>query len=221
MRRSALLLGILLVGGLGYNLYHWFDGLTQNRIGYVFFRFPKDEGAAFQWFQRSAEKGNPKGMMNLGHCYLCGHGTEKDYKQARLWLSRSSHPKAQKLLKELNRIFSEEFVFTREIPPGIKSTHLEGPNRVEVQILNGTGRYLDFRWIDWNGNLELLRSKADWGHVSIAPGNRWGQVTYVGHPFAVVDPLRPELLGCLVFRKTGDYRLRLQESEGTLELVRE
>ena len=213
-------LGILAVCGLGYNAYHWFDGLTQNRIGYMFFRFKKDEAAAFRWFQRSAEKGNPKGKLNLGHSYLCGHGTEKSHEKARYWLSRSSQPKAQKLLEELDRISSEEFVLTQAIPPGIKSMHREGPNRVEVQILNGTERYLDFRWIDWDGNLELLRAKADWGQVSVAPGNRWGQITYVGHPFAIVDPLKGELVGCLVFRKTGNYRLQLRESSDGLELVR-
>lgn len=221
MKRWWLSLGVLVIGGLGCNAYHWFDGLTQNRIGYMFFSFQKNEAAAFHWFQKSAEKGSAKGMMNLGHCYLCGHGTAQNHEKARYWLSRSSHPKAQKLMEELNRITTEEFVLTRRIPPGIKSTHVEGANRVEVQILNGTGRYLDFRWIDWNGNLELLRPKVDWGHASIAPGNRWGQFTYVGHPFAIVDPLEGKLLGCLVFRKTGNYRLRLMESSDGLELVRD
>ena len=220
MKRFLPWLGGLVVLGLGYAGYHWFDGLTQNRIGYMMFRFQKDEAAAFRWFERSAEKGNPKGKMNLGHCYLCGHGTEKNYERARYWLSRSSLPKAQMLLEQLNQISPEDFLLTQEIPKGIKSRHEHGPNQVEVEILNGTGRYLDFRWIDWDGNLELLRRQADWGHVSIAPGNRWGQRTYVGHPFAIVDPLKGQVLGCLVFQKPGNYRLKLQEYAGGLELRR-
>ena len=28
--------GVIGILGIGYNAYHWFDGLTQNRIGYLY-----------------------------------------------------------------------------------------------------------------------------------------------------------------------------------------
>ena len=28
--------GVIGILGVGYNVYHWFDGLTQNRIGYLY-----------------------------------------------------------------------------------------------------------------------------------------------------------------------------------------
>ena len=68
--------GVIGILGVGYNAYHWFDGLTQNRIGYLYAEgiIGKKYGEkAFEWFQRSAEKGNSKGCLNLGHYYLCGH----------------------------------------------------------------------------------------------------------------------------------------------------
>ena len=71
--------------GIGYNAFHWFDGLTQNRIGYLYSNgviVKKDENKAFEWFQRSASKGNLKGITNLGACYMIGLGVDIDQEKA-------------------------------------------------------------------------------------------------------------------------------------------
>ena len=56
---------------------------------------------AFYLFKKSAEKGNAKGALNLGHCYVCGRGTDKNMEEGRAWLLKSSHPRAQILLKQI------------------------------------------------------------------------------------------------------------------------
>lgn len=100
MRSFKIILLATVILGIGYNAYHWLDGLTQNRIGYLFFKILKNEKVAFQFFKKSAEKGNSKGALNLGHSYYCGHGTQRDMKKARLWLLKSSLPEAQELIKQ-------------------------------------------------------------------------------------------------------------------------
>jgi len=78
-------LGVIGILGIGYNTYHWFDGLTQNRIGYLYYKgviVYKNDKEAFKWFKRSASKDNPKGITNLGACYLYGHGVSIDHKKA-------------------------------------------------------------------------------------------------------------------------------------------
>ena len=90
--------------GIGYNAFHWFDGLTQNRIGYLYSNgviVKKDENKAFEWFKRSAEKGNSKGCLNLGHYYLCGHCTDRNIEKAEQWLIKSKHPASVKLLESI------------------------------------------------------------------------------------------------------------------------
>ena len=100
-KKIFVCVGVIGILGIGYNAYHWFDGLTQNRIGYVFFKILKNEKVAFQFFKKSAEKGNPKGALNLGHSYYCGHGTQRDLDEARLWLVKSQLPQAQELIKQI------------------------------------------------------------------------------------------------------------------------
>ena len=116
------MVGVIGILGISYNAYHWFDGLTQNRIGYVFFKILKNEKVAFQYFKKSAEKGNPKGALNLGHSYYCGHGTEKDLGEARLWLLKSSLPQAQELIKEIN---TKDYICQTEQEKTIKQSKIE------------------------------------------------------------------------------------------------
>ena len=80
-----LVVGVIGLLGIGYNVYHWFDGLTQNRIGYLYSNgviFNKNELEALRWFERSASKGNAKGITNLGVCYFCGVGVGIDHEKA-------------------------------------------------------------------------------------------------------------------------------------------
>ena len=84
-RKVFVWVGVIGILGIGYNAYHWFDGLTQNRIGYLYSKgviVYKNDKEAFKWFERSASKGNLKGIKNLGACYLVGLGVESDHKKA-------------------------------------------------------------------------------------------------------------------------------------------
>ena len=77
--------GVIGILGIGYNAYHWFDGLTQNRIGYLYLNgviLNKNANEAFKWFERSASKDNVKGITNLGVCYLYGYGVDIDHEKA-------------------------------------------------------------------------------------------------------------------------------------------
>jgi len=84
-KKILFLVGVIGILGIGYNAYHWSDGLTQNRIGYLYSKGVigyKNDKEAFQWFERSASKGNLKGITNLGACYLFGLGVDIDHKKA-------------------------------------------------------------------------------------------------------------------------------------------
>jgi len=114
-----------------------------------------------------------------------------------------------------------DFVFTRSIPTGIKSKSANDSTKVRHKIRNATNRFLDFRWINYDGNLELVRPKADLGFESIGPNNFLQGETYIGHPLVIIDPTSGKLLGCCIFNKTGDYSLAIQETLFGFELVQE
>jgi len=52
-------LGVIGILGIGYNAYHWFDGLTQYRIGYLYSKgiiLNKNEIESSKWFERSIKQ---------------------------------------------------------------------------------------------------------------------------------------------------------------------
>jgi len=112
-----------------------------------------------------------------------------------------------------------DFIFTREIPIGIKSMPGNESTTVRQTIRNATSRFLDFRWINYDGNLNLVTPKTDWGHASIAPNNILQGLTSVGHPIAVIDSINGKLLGCYIFNNAGEYHLVIQESFFGFEIV--
>ena len=114
-----------------------------------------------------------------------------------------------------------DFDFTKNIPDGIKSKSGSDATKVIQKIRNGTSRYLDFRWINYEGNIELVRAKTDWGFVSLAPNNFQEGITFVGHPFIIMDSINGKLLGCYVFNKVGQYNLVLKETKDGFQIVPE
>jgi hypothetical protein len=113
------------------------------------------------------------------------------------------------------------YLFTKEIPVGIKSKPGVEATKVSIRIRNGTSRFLDLRWINYDGNLVLVSPNTNSGFVSIAPNNINAGITYIGHPFAIIDSLNGKLLGCYIFNKTGDFKLVIQESKDGVKLVPE
>jgi hypothetical protein len=112
----------------------------------------------------------------------------------------------------------DDFVFSADIPVSAKSENSNG--KATIEVLNSTGRYLDFRWINFDGNLELVRPNSTWGFCSIAPGNKWKQNTFTGHPFLIIDSLNAKIIGCLVINKKGDYKLNIQDSPTGFRLIK-
>jgi hypothetical protein len=115
--------------------------------------------------------------------------------------------------------FQGGVVFKNDIPEGAKSENSTAKSK--LQIVNSTKKYLDFRWINFDGDLELIRPKSDWGHSSIGPGNKWGQNTYTNHIFVIIDTLNSKVLGCFFLKKQGVYNLKFQESGTGFELIQE
>ena len=113
------------------------------------------------------------------------------------------------------------YTFTRSIPSGIKSKPGSESTQVRQQIRNGTNRFLDFRWINYDGNLELIRPKTDWGFSSIAPNNILRGGTFIGHPFVIVDSINGKLLGCYIFNNIGTFNLVIQETKDGFQLVQD
>ena len=84
-KKIFLWVGVIVLLGIGYNAYHWFDGLTQNRIGYLYSKgiiLNKNDIESFKWFERSAAKGNLKGISNLGSRYYYGLGVNRNLDKA-------------------------------------------------------------------------------------------------------------------------------------------
>lgn len=169
MRSFKIILLVTVILGIGYNAYHWLDGLTQNRIGYVFFKILKNEKVAFQFFKRSAEKGNPKGALNLGHSYFCGHGTQRDLDEARLWLLKSSLPEAQELIKQT---YAEDYACQSEQE---KSTKQNKIKKYEESLKAGDPAAKCFdgvcylfgiygKPVDYDTGYKLIQSSADAGN---------------------------------------------------------
>ena len=51
---------------------------------------PKDAEEAFQWFQKSAELGNPAAVNMVGRCYMDGNGVEQDQEKAFQYFQKAS-----------------------------------------------------------------------------------------------------------------------------------
>jgi hypothetical protein len=115
-----------------------------------------------------------------------------------------------------SQLSNGDYKFEEIIPVGLKSASTYAHS--DFQIKNNTSRYLDFRWVDFQGNLDLVREKKDWGHVSIAPGNVFTQMSYVGHPWVITDPLNGKTFGYFVFLRPGTYKLAVSENDGKLGL---
>ena len=51
---------------------------------------PQDEQAAFYWYHQSALRYDPRGMLETGRRYLTAQGTERDVKQAIIFLEQAA-----------------------------------------------------------------------------------------------------------------------------------
>jgi hypothetical protein len=109
---------------------------------------------------------------------------------------------------------SGDYKFEEIIPRGLKSQ----PSTAQVNcvIKNNTQGFLDFRWIDFEGNLELVRERQTWGHKSIASGNNFSCGTFVGHPIVISDPLNAKTFGYIMFLRSGTQKLTVSEENGSL-----
>ena len=110
------------------------------------------------------------------------------------------------------------FSFNTSIPVGIKSLRTLSSNSVNLTFINQTERYIDFRWVDFNGNLELVRANTNWGESSTGPGNSLLTDTYVGHVFIISDPLNGQPLGFVRFLKQGAQTISLFENSNNIIL---
>lgn len=80
------LLWYKMAGEAGEALSQWMVGLLyyQGMVG-----DSPDYQQAFEWFQKSAERGYPDGCKFFGTMYMEGKGTQKDYKKAIYWLKQA------------------------------------------------------------------------------------------------------------------------------------
>ena len=113
-----------------------------------------------------------------------------------------------------SQINNVDYKFEEVIPQGLKSAR--SSSSVNFEIKNNTSRFLDFRWVDFNGNLDLVREAQTWGHNSIGPGNNYSQNSNIGHPFVISDPLNGKVFGYIVFLRPGSQRITVSENDGRL-----
>ena len=113
-----------------------------------------------------------------------------------------------------SQINNVDYKFEEVIPPTLKSARSSAS--VNFEIKNNTSRFLDFRWVDFDGNLDLVREGQTWGHKSIGQGNSYSQNSNTGHPFVVSDPLNGKVFGYIVFLRPGSQRISVSENDGRL-----
>ena len=113
---------------------------------------------------------------------------------------------------------TQGYQFFTKVPVGIKSKVKGNGLDVQLVVKNLTNRFLDFRWVDRDGNLVLLQPKAEWGHKSIGFGNSFGGKTSNGSAHIICDALNGEVLGCIVLEKAGNYSLTITEENGVVTL---
>jgi hypothetical protein len=113
---------------------------------------------------------------------------------------------------------TQGYKFHTKVPVGIKSKVKGNGLDVQLFVKNLTNRFLDFRWVDRDGNLVLLQPKAEWGHKSIGFGNSFGGKTSNGSAHIICDALNGEVLGCIVLEKAGNYSLTITEEKGVVTL---
>ena len=94
--------GVIGILGIGYNAYHWFDGLTQSRIAYFYLEYGlpyiytdrvalhKDIPRGIWWLTKAAERGNANAQSNLGVYLMHGNGVKKNEKEGIKWLRESA-----------------------------------------------------------------------------------------------------------------------------------
>lgn len=70
------------------------DGESEWRLGNAYYDgkgVAQSYDKAFEWYKKSAEKGNPNGQFYLGLCYELGLGTKKDNRLASAWYERAAN----------------------------------------------------------------------------------------------------------------------------------
>jgi TPR repeat protein/S1-C subfamily serine protease len=65
------------------------DAAAQDALG-AYYYANKRFDEAFDWVQKSAQQGYPKGQNDLGHLYAYGLGTKQDYVQAFIWIQKDA-----------------------------------------------------------------------------------------------------------------------------------
>jgi hypothetical protein len=113
-----------------------------------------------------------------------------------------------------SQINNVDYKFEEVIPLGLKSARSN--SSLNFEIKNNTSRFLDFRWVDFDGNLDLVREGQNWGHHSIGPGNAISANSSTGHFFIISDPLNGKAFGYIVFLRPGNHRLSVSENDGRL-----
>ena len=69
------------------------DVEAQKNLGNIYYNgkgVKQDYLEAFNWYKKSAEKGNPTAQYNLAIMYLTGQGIEKNKEEANKWLQKSA-----------------------------------------------------------------------------------------------------------------------------------
>ena len=49
-----------------------------------------DLAEAAKWYRKAAEQGHSEAQYQLGECYYCGHGVDKDYNEAVKWFRKAA-----------------------------------------------------------------------------------------------------------------------------------
>ena len=89
--KKKIFVGVGVIGiiGIGYNIYHLFDGVTQWRIAYFFFEYgmpnfyvdrvvlKKDIPKAIWWTSKAAARGNANAQSALGAYLINGKESKK------------------------------------------------------------------------------------------------------------------------------------------------
>lgn len=127
--------------------------------------------AAFEWYRKAAELGNPIGMINLADSYRDGEGVAQNLQKAFEWYKKAAENEVKEAFEELGYLYQENEDYNQAfywIKRAAENGNAYCMNRIGVMYSRGQGTF--------QNDMEATK----WYRKAAEAGNAWGMYNLAG-----------------------------------------